>query len=94
MSKCNFFDYLERSTQQERETIANTIKAMYNELLTDENEFYTLAREEKKGRRYREKYVEVIGKIGIMQRIFDILHVDVDPNKPFDLPEEFGIPLF
>jgi hypothetical protein len=83
--KSSFFKYLEESTWQERESIANELKTMYNRILDDEQEYFALVREEKKGSKNSHKYLEVVARLGTIQGIFEILHIDYEYGERFDL---------
>jgi len=87
-----FFKYLEESTQQEREAIANELKAMYNGILTDEEECYALTMRNERSTKAKQNYFEAVQRLGTIQGIFDTLHIDFECGKMFDLPEEMAIP--
>lgn len=91
-TKGNFFKYLEESTWQEREAIANELKAMYNGILQDEQECFVPAMREKRGSKARQRYFESVQRLGTIQGVFDTLHIEYEDGKMFDLPEEMAIP--
>lgn len=91
-NKGNFFQYLEESTWQERDAIANELKAMYNGILTDEEECYARTMRNEKSTKAKQEYFEAVQRLGTIQGIFDTLHIDFECGKKFELPEEMAIP--
>ena len=82
--KKSFFEYLECSTRQEKEEIANELKAFYNTLVGLENEYFMRARASKKRGKAYIDYIELVQRIGTLQRVFEILHIDYEIGTPFD----------
>lgn len=75
------FDYLERSTRQEREQLADELRALYNGALEDERRTYSRALENKRSTKARENYAEAVQRLGAITDIFDALHIDYEPGR-------------
>lgn len=76
--KSNFFDYLETSTHQERQAIAEELKALFFGALDDEAETFSKARQDKKSHKAREAYLESVQRVGALLDVFDVLHIDAE----------------
>jgi hypothetical protein len=86
MSK-GFFKYLEESTWQEKDAIANELKAMYNGILEDEQKCYAQTMRHEKSTKAKHNYFEAVQRLGTIQGIFETLHIDYECGKKFDIPE-------
>lgn len=82
--KREFFDYLECSTKQERDAMAQELKEFYNTLLKLELEEFQTARRSHKNSKAQRRYCELIQQIGTLQAVFEILHIDYEMGAPFD----------
>lgn len=80
----SFFKYLEESTRQEREAIAAELKAEYNGILRDEQETFTELRRNENSAEIVQAYFEAVQRLGTIQAIFEILHIDYEPGKFYE----------
>ena len=82
------FAYFETTSHQEREEIATQLQAMYNAILTEENETFSALREAAPEAYPTAQiaHAESVGKLGTIQGLFDILGIRYEPGTPF--PEE------
>lgn len=71
-----FFDYLETSTQKERDEMAQELKKAYFEILEDERETFAKVRQNRRSTKARADYLEAVQRVGTAQQFFDILRVD------------------
>jgi hypothetical protein len=84
------FKYYDESTRKERKAIANELKALYNGILEDEREtFATLYHSKRKTPTQKQAYFEAVQRVGTIQAVFEILHIDYECGQPFAevLPE-------
>lgn len=78
------FKYFEESTRQEREQIAQELKALYNGILEDEREtFATLYNSKRRTPTQKQAYFEAVQRVGTIQAVFEILHIDYECGQPF-----------
>lgn len=84
MSK-GFFDYIEHSTWQEKDEIADELKAMYNRILEDEQELFADVRDSKRDGKAKHRYLEAVQRVGTIQGVFDILHIEFECGRKFAL---------
>lgn len=78
------FKYFEESTRQEREAIADELKALYNGILEDEREtFATLYNSKRKTPAQKQAYFEAVQRVGTIQTVFEILHIEYEAGQPF-----------
>ena len=80
----SFFKYLEESTRQEREAIAAELKAEYNGILRDEQETFAELRRNENSAEIVQAYFEAVQRLGTIQAIFEILHIDYEPGKFYE----------
>lgn len=76
MEHRNIFRYYDESTWQEREGTALELKRYYNTLLANERELY--------GTRNGVAYAEALAKVAALQGVFEILHIDYEPDTLFE----------
>lgn len=84
-----FFQYLESSTQQEKDEVEFSLKTMYNQLLEDENErfmqvFLFGSIPNDAYYKARENHRESVGKLAAIQGVFEILHIPYEAGVRFD----------
>lgn len=80
-----FFDYLETSTQAEREQIAQELKNLYFSAISDELEAFQRYRENKRSAKARLEHSETVHRLAAMCDIFGVLGIDT-----IELDDEFS----
>ena len=82
------FKYYLESTEQEREAMEAELKQMYNDALDAENSLYidAISRcgDQEHARRVK-GYQTALTRLGTLQGVFEVLHVDYEPGKKFDI---------
>ena len=73
--KYNLFDYLETSSNQEKDEIAKNLKELYLGALKDENETFAAHRANKNSGNARAAYFESIQRLGAILDVFEILGI-------------------
>lgn len=72
----NFFEYLETSTQQERQEIGENIKGLYFGAYKDLQEKFAEHRRNRKSTTARQNYVESVQRFGAIGDVLELLGVD------------------
>lgn len=72
----NFFEYLETSTQQERQEIGENIKKLYFGAYKDLQETFAEHRQNRKSTRTRQNYFESVQRFGAICDVLDLLGID------------------
>ena len=73
----NFFDYLERSTRQEREDITEKLIQLYREACKDNKETLAAYTNNPESEEAKQAYAESNQRIETMLDIFEILGADI-----------------
>lgn len=72
------FEYLEQSTWQEKEVIAENLKVIYSEALYDEREAFAEFQKNKRSFNAKQNYFESVQRLGAITDVLDILHIEWD----------------
>ena len=72
----NFFEYLETSTQQERQEIGESIKSLYFGAYKDLQETFSEHRRNRKSTKARQNYFESVQRFGAVGDVLELLGVD------------------
>lgn len=83
-SNRDFFHCLRTSSRTEREIMALEVKRAYNNAVYAENEAYDLVRRDSSPGA-RSAHNAAMAALGHMQNLFDILGIEYQPGRPFDL---------
>lgn len=73
----NFFEYLETSTQQERQEIGENIKWLYFGAYKDLQETFAEHRKNRKSTKAKQKYFESVQRFGAIGDVLELLGVDI-----------------
>ena len=69
-------NYLETCNQQEKERIENELKKLYLGALEDQNNCFAEIMKNKRSHKARNNYFEAVQRLGAIQDVFDIFHID------------------
>lgn len=72
------FEYLEQSTWQEKEVIAENLKVIYYEALYDERDAFVEYQKNKRSFNAKQNYFESVQRLGAITDVLDILHIEWD----------------
>lgn len=72
------FKYLETCNQQEKECIESKLKKLYLGALEDEKNCFAEMQRNKRSHKAKNNYFESVQRLGAIQDIFDILHIDYE----------------
>jgi hypothetical protein len=72
----NFFEYLETSTQQERQEIGEKIKQLYFDAIKDEQETFAKHIRNRKSTKARQNHFESVQRLGAIGDVLELLGID------------------